>query len=173
MYRQSEKNLLNSNISRRCPHNMANFGPLMAEIGSGVWGTPANFDSICVLASLLHWRHSTEVNQALHDVWLSPMLVHYTYIFGGSYPLTEFCQLQYLLFCIQVLHSPILAALLHGARAEGITQTAGFSNIYDSSAITLGIGPYSNFDLFLFRTFKTQSQYVSLHMSLKWLRQLA
>jgi len=26
------------------PHNMANFGPLTAEIGSGVWGTPANFN---------------------------------------------------------------------------------------------------------------------------------
>ena len=36
-----EKNLLNSNIT--CPHNMVNFGPLTAEIGSGVWGTPANF----------------------------------------------------------------------------------------------------------------------------------
>ena len=31
---QSEKNLLNSNISSTCPHNMVNFGPLAAEIGS-------------------------------------------------------------------------------------------------------------------------------------------
>jgi len=36
MYRQSEKNLSNSNISSTCPHNMANFGRLAAEIGSGV-----------------------------------------------------------------------------------------------------------------------------------------
>jgi len=41
MYRQSEKNLLNSNISPTCPHNMANFGPLTAEIGLVVCGTPA------------------------------------------------------------------------------------------------------------------------------------
>ena len=34
MYWQSEKNLLNSNISFTCPHNMANFGPLTAEIVS-------------------------------------------------------------------------------------------------------------------------------------------
>jgi len=27
------KNLLSSNISSRCPHNMVNFGPLAAEIG--------------------------------------------------------------------------------------------------------------------------------------------
>ena len=33
------KNLLNSNISSTCPHNMVNFGPRTAEIGSGVWGT--------------------------------------------------------------------------------------------------------------------------------------
>ena len=39
------KNLLNSNISCRCPHNMANFGPLTAVIGWRVWSTPANFAS--------------------------------------------------------------------------------------------------------------------------------
>jgi len=44
MYRQSEKNLLSSNISSTCPHNMVNFGPLVAEILSLVWGTPGNFN---------------------------------------------------------------------------------------------------------------------------------
>ena len=34
-----KKNLLNSNISCRRSHNMANFGPLTAEIGLPVWGT--------------------------------------------------------------------------------------------------------------------------------------
>jgi len=33
---------------------MANFGLLTAEIGSGVWGTPANFNWFHVLALLLH-----------------------------------------------------------------------------------------------------------------------
>jgi len=28
---------------------MVNFGPLTAEIGSGVWGTPTNFNGFCVL----------------------------------------------------------------------------------------------------------------------------
>ena len=32
-----KKNLLNCNISPICPHNMVNFGPLTAEICSGVW----------------------------------------------------------------------------------------------------------------------------------------
>jgi len=49
-----EKNLLNSNISSTYPHDMVNFGSLTAEIGSGVWGTPANFNRFRVLATLLH-----------------------------------------------------------------------------------------------------------------------
>ena len=41
---------------RVCPHNMVNFGPLAAEIGLLVWGTPANFNGFRVLAALLHGR---------------------------------------------------------------------------------------------------------------------
>jgi len=54
MYRQSEKNLLSSNTSSTGPDNMVNFGPLTAEIGAGVWGTPTNFNGFCILAALLH-----------------------------------------------------------------------------------------------------------------------
>jgi len=54
MYRQSAKNLVSSNISSTCPHNMVNFGPLAAEIFSLVWGTPGNFNGLRVLAALLH-----------------------------------------------------------------------------------------------------------------------
>jgi len=54
MYRQSEKNMLSSNTSLTCPHNMANFSPLTAEIGWPVWGTSANFNWFCILAALLH-----------------------------------------------------------------------------------------------------------------------
>ena len=49
-----KKNLLSSNISSTCPHNMVNFGPLAAEISPVVWGTPANFNVFLVLAALLH-----------------------------------------------------------------------------------------------------------------------
>jgi len=48
------KNLLSSNTFSTCFHNMVNFGPLAAEIGSVVWGTPANFNAFRVLAALLH-----------------------------------------------------------------------------------------------------------------------
>jgi len=112
MYQQSEKNSLNSNISSICPHNTVKFGPLTAEIGWRIWCTRANFNGFCMLASLLHRRRSTEVNQTLHDVWPSPGLVHYIYIFEGTCELMEFCEMQNSL-CVQVLHSPILAALLH------------------------------------------------------------
>ena len=53
-----KKNLLSSNISSTCSHNMANFGPLVAEIG---------------------W-------QTLHDLWPSPGLVHYIYFFRELLP---------------------------------------------------------------------------------------
>ena len=46
------KNLLNSNSSSTCPHNMVNFGPLTAEISSGVWGTPANFNGLVKLCGV-------------------------------------------------------------------------------------------------------------------------
>jgi len=49
-YIDNLEKLLNSNrpTSSTCPHNMANFGPLTAEIGSGVWGTPTNFNGLRV-----------------------------------------------------------------------------------------------------------------------------
>jgi len=44
------------------------------------------------------------------------------YTFWGSCPVTEFCLLQNSL-CVQVLRSPILAALLRGTRAAAVSQT--------------------------------------------------
>jgi len=117
-----KKNSLNSNMSSIRLHNMANFGPLTAEIGSGVWGTPANFNRFRVLPLLLQRRHSLEANQTLHDVWPSPGLVHYIYIFGGSCPMTEYCPIQNSLY-VQVLRSPMLVALLHSTPAAGVGQT--------------------------------------------------
>jgi len=85
-----KKNLLNSNIFSTYTHNMANVGPLTAEIGSRVWGKPANFNRFRVLPSLRQWHRSPVVNQTLHNVWPSPGLVHCIYIFAGYCPLMEF-----------------------------------------------------------------------------------
>jgi len=55
----NRKKILSSNISSTCPHSMVNFGPLTAEICSGVWCTPANFNGFRVLAAyLLHGTSS-------------------------------------------------------------------------------------------------------------------
>jgi len=75
----NQKNLLSSNISFTCPHNIVNFSPLVAEIVSLVWGTSANFSGFRVLASLLQRRRSTEANQTLHNVWPLPRLVDCIY----------------------------------------------------------------------------------------------
>jgi len=120
--RQSEKKLLNSNISSKCPYSIVNFGPLMAEIGLPVWDTPANFNGFHILALLLHRCRWMEANQTLHDVWRSPGLVHCIYIFGSSCPLMEFCRVQNSL-CIQILCAPILAPLLHDTWPLGVSQT--------------------------------------------------
>ena len=78
------KNLLNSNISSTCAHNMVSIGPLMIEIGWWVWGTPAVLNGFRVWALLLQRHRSTDVNQTLHDIWPSPGLVHYIYTFSGA-----------------------------------------------------------------------------------------
>jgi len=59
------KNLLSSNMSSTCPHNMVNFGLLAAEIDLTVWGTPANFNGFHVLAALLHSCQVVIVSQTL------------------------------------------------------------------------------------------------------------
>ena len=151
------KNWLNSNISYTCPHSMVNFGPLMAKIDLGVWGTPTNFNGFRILSSLLQRRRSPDANQNLHDVWPSPGLVHYIYIFGGPCPLTEFCPVQNSLY-VQVFHCHILATLVHGTPAVGISKTVrhGTRNgstefsqkappIFSWAAIMLGIGPHSSY----------------------------
>ena len=42
---------------------MVNFGPLVAEIVSLVWGTPANFNGFRVVAALLHGTLLVGVSQ--------------------------------------------------------------------------------------------------------------
>ena len=102
---------------------MVDFGPLTAKIGSRVSDTPAKFNGLRVLASLLQRCRLPEANQTLHGVWPSPGMVHYIDVFGGSYPLTAFCLVQNSLY-VQVLRSPILAALLHDTPAAGVFQSS-------------------------------------------------
>jgi len=127
MCRQSEKKLVKqqyllhmfspTNLSHYCTKFtiFSELGPVTAEIGWRVWGTPANFNGFHVLGV----HYCTDVTQQRSTklcMLFGCLLGWYTiYTFLGSLP-TEFCQVQNSL-CIQVLHSAILAALLHGTRA--------------------------------------------------------
>jgi len=72
MYQQSEKNLLSTNTSSTCPDNMVNFGPLTAEIGSGVWGIPtistgfASWQRYCMASSSGHQPNFAALNTGCH-----------------------------------------------------------------------------------------------------------
>ena len=64
MYRHPKK-LVKQQYLPTCPHNMVNFGPLTAEIRSGVWGTPANSNGFRIMAALVHSTVVVGVNQTL------------------------------------------------------------------------------------------------------------
>ena len=87
MYRQSEKNLLNSNISSRCPHNVVNFGPLTAEI-VGEFGAPQQIWT--GFASLLRWctdiAHRSQPNlaQCLTISWAGTLYIHLRGLFPSD-----------------------------------------------------------------------------------------
>jgi len=141
----NRKNLLNSNISPTCSHNIVNFGPLTAEICSGVWAH-SEFQRVSRLGFVTTVTSLTE---------RQPGLVHYIYILGALAPWRNSAT------CKIHLRSPILSALLHGTPAAGVSQTLrpGTRNgitelsqrappIVGWAAITLGIGPYSSFCCF-------------------------
>jgi len=123
---------------------------------------PSKFQRVSRLAfvtAAVQRRRSLEANQTLHNVWPSPGLLHDIYIFEGSCCLTEFCLVQNSLY-IKVLRSLILAALLHGTPAAGVSQTLqrGTRNgitelslsappIFGRAAMTLG-GPHSSYVYF-------------------------
>jgi len=63
-----KKNLLKTDTSSTCHHNMVNFSLLTAEICWRVWGTLANFNGFCVLAALLHGTQTSSGRQPNCDV---------------------------------------------------------------------------------------------------------
>ena len=59
---------------------MMNFGPLVAEIGPVVWGTPADFNGFRVVAALLHGTPAVGASQTLQR-WTEGA----TYIWQGGH----------------------------------------------------------------------------------------
>jgi len=139
MYRQLEKNLLNSNASLTCAHNMANLGPVAAEIGSLVWGTPANFNGFRVLASLLQRCRSTEANQCLAVSWAGTL-------YWGLLPRNEILQGAKFTLHPTTLAFSYIGSVTHWSSGRqpncGVEQKA--PPIFGRAAITLSIGPHSS-----------------------------
>jgi len=153
-YRLSEK-LVNINIST-CPHNMVNFGPLAAEIGWRVWGTPANFNVFLVLALLLHRRRWTEVNQAKLCTMFGRLLGWYT-VYTFSWALAPNGILPGAKF---TLHPSLSFSYIGSVTARHSSSgrqpnCGGWQRappICGWAAITLGIGPHSSLVFFYGRT---------------------
>ena len=82
----SQKNLLNSNISLTCSQNMVNFGPLTTEIRSGVWGTRQISTGFASWHALLHGTLVVGVSQTLRR-WIEGA----TYIRQGGHHVGQQC----------------------------------------------------------------------------------
>jgi len=157
MYRQSEKPV--NNTSWTCPHNVANLGPLKAEIGSGVWGTPANFNKFRVLPSLLKQCRSPEANQTLCTVfdrvigWSTVCIFSGTLAADGILPRAKFTLRPTLAFSyigsVTARHSssgrqPTFATWYK--KWNGSTELSQRAPpIFGWAAIMLGIGPHSSY----------------------------
>ena len=100
--------------------NMLLVGFHRVRRSSGEFEAPRQISTGFPLNSLLHRRRATEGNQTARYLavsWAGTLCT-----FWESWPLMEFCTVQNSL-CVQVLCSPILAALLHDTRAVGVSKT--------------------------------------------------
>jgi len=140
------------------PHNMANFGPLTAEIDLPVWGTQQISTGFARLAFITAATSLTggqpNFARCLGVSWAGTLYIHFL---GLLPPLTEFCPVQNSL-SVQVLRSPILAALLHRIPAAGVSKTLRRGtrigkflrnfrrglHLFCWAVITLDIGPHSS-----------------------------
>ena len=114
------------------------FGPLTPEIGSGVWGIPANFNGFRILAALLHGTLVVGVSQTaafnrgrhLYSAgwpsgWaLAHILVIINVLVAVSKGMwaVKLCSIKILWFLIEKLQTPLvslmLTLMLSGAYAE-------------------------------------------------------
>ena len=129
---------------------MVNVGPLTAEI---CFGHPSTFQRVSRIG-FVNAATSLIGGQPNFARCLAVSSAATLYIdFRGLLPLTEFCHVQNSLY-VQVMRSPILAALMHGTPAAGVSQTLPrcarngitelsqrASLIFGKAAITLGISP--------------------------------
>jgi len=107
-------------------HMSSQYGELRPEISWWVSCTPANFNGFHVLASYctdVDQQRSATLCMMFGHLWSGTLYVLFWEILpsNGILPGANVMWL-----CVQVLHSPILAALLHGTQALGVSQTVAW-----------------------------------------------
>jgi len=147
-YRQSEKSVKQQHLLHTTPQ----YGELQPTNGwdrSDSLGHPSKFQRVSRLnfVTAATSLNGSQPNSArcLAASWAGTLYIH----FQGLLPLMEFCQVQSWL-CVQVLRSPILAALLHSTRVVGVVRN-GITElsqrappVFGRAAITLGNGQHSS-----------------------------
>jgi len=117
-----KKNLLNSNTPSTCSHNMANLRPTNSWDHFRSLRHPSKFQQVSRLAFVTAVTSLTggqpNFVQCLAVSCTGTLYIHFQGLLSsnGILPALKFT-------LIQVLHSPILAALLHGTQAAAISQT--------------------------------------------------
>jgi len=116
------KNLLNSNSSSTGPHNMANFGPLKRLRSVGSLGHPSKFQRVLhlgfITAATSLIGGQPNFARYLAVSWAGTLYIHFRGLLPpeGILPGAKFTMRP-------SLASSILAALLHGTRAVGVSET--------------------------------------------------
>ena len=85
MYRQSEKLVKQQYLLHTSPQ-CDELRPISGWDRFGSLEHTSKFQRVSRLAFVTAATSFTEANQTLHDVWPSPGLLHYIYIFGGLLP---------------------------------------------------------------------------------------
>jgi len=137
------KNLLSSNISSTCPHNMVNFGPLAAEIDWRVWDTPAKIQRLSRLgfATAATSLNGSQPNFArcLAVSCAGRLFIHFRRLLphNGILPGAKF-----------TLRPPSLALSYIGSVTTRHSSSGHKPNlappVFIRATITLGIGPHSS-----------------------------
>jgi len=167
-----KKNLLNSNVSSTCLHNMTSIGLLTAEIGAPQQISTGFAFCLRYCRDVTHWR------QTKLCTMFGRLLGWYTvYTFSGAVAPDRI--LPGAKFTTSKSCLPMLAALLYGTPAAGISKTLRCRTTYavmellqrappilGRAAITLGIGPHSS--LYLFSLICCKFQHKHLPLSVHW-----
>jgi len=108
---------------------MVNFGPLAAEIGSLVYGTPANFNGFRVLAALLHETLVVGVSQILRRWTEGAIYIRQGGHDVGHWP-TFYYWAQKLIF-ILLSHGGWKAVLTYTLAAQSVPEAVYHSGCRD------------------------------------------